>query len=87
MPVVVMEDDFDALVDFAPDADLPDVAIDEDQPALMQFTSGTTGRPKAAVLSHRSLVGFVQIVIFLGAAQGAQVGASTSGADARHQSM
>ena len=80
MPVVVMEDDFDALVDFAPDADLPDVAIDEDQPALMQFTSGTTGRPKAAVLSHRSLVGFVQIVIFLGAAQGAQVGASTSGA-------
>ncbi len=80
MPVVVMEDDFDALADFASDADLPDVDIDEDQPALMQFTSGTTGRPRAAVLSHRSLVGFVQIVVFLGAAQGAQVGASTSGA-------
>jgi len=79
MPVVVMEEDFDALVDFAPDAGLPDVAIDEDQPALMQFTSGTTGRPKAAVLSHRSLVGFVQIVTFLGAAQAAQVGGSTSG--------
>ncbi len=80
MPVVVMEDEFDALGNFAPDVDLPDVAIDEDQPALMQFTSGTTGRPKAAVLSHRSLVGFVQIVTFLGAAQAAQVGASTSGA-------
>ena len=80
MPVVVMEDEFDALANFAPDVELPDVAIDEDQPALMQFTSGTTGRPKAAVLSHRSLVGFVQIVTFLGAAQAAQVGASTSGA-------
>ena len=79
MPVVVVEDDFDALTGFAPDAALPDVPIDEDQPALMQFTSGTTGRPKAAVLSHRSLVGFVQIVTFLGAAQAAQVGGSTSG--------
>ena len=79
MPVVVVEDDFDAFTGFAPDAPLPDVAIDEDQPALMQFTSGTTGRPKAAVLSHRSLVGFVQIVTFLGAAQAAQVGGSTSG--------
>ena len=78
MPVVVIEDDFDALVDFSPDAPLPDVAIDEDQPALLQFTSGTTGRPKAAVLSHRSIVAFVQVVTFLGAAQAAAVGSSTS---------
>lgn len=79
MPVVVVEDGFSAMVDFDPGATLPDVAIDEDQPALLQFTSGTTGRPKAAVLSHRSIVAFVQVVAFLGAAQAAAVGSSSTG--------
>jgi len=79
MPVVVIEEDFVDLESFAPDAPLPSVAIDEDQPALLQFTSGTTGRPKAAVLSHRSLVGFVQVVSFLGAAQAASVGLPSTG--------
>ena len=79
MAVVVIEDDFADLIDFAPDAPLPDVPIDEDQPALLQFTSGTTGRPKAAVMSHRSVVAFVQVVAFLGAAQAAPVGTTTPG--------
>lgn len=80
MPVVVMEEDFIDLVNFAPEADLPDETINEDQAALLQFTSGTTGRPKAAMISHRSILAFVQIVTFLGAAQAATVGVSSSGA-------
>ncbi|GAB2851259.1 class I adenylate-forming enzyme family protein [Actinocorallia aurea] len=32
---------------------------DEDDPALLIFTSGTTGRPKAVAHGHRGVVGFV----------------------------
>ena len=61
--VLSFEEDWPALVGHAPEAALPDTPIDEDDPALILFTSGTTGRSKGALISHRGLVGFVQVLL------------------------
>ncbi|HKJ25636.1 MAG TPA: class I adenylate-forming enzyme family protein [Myxococcota bacterium] len=66
IPVVVIEDDFEKLASYDLGADLPDVPIDEDDPACILYTSGTTGRPKGAVNTHRNIVAVNRIQVWHG---------------------
>lgn len=65
-PLLVVERDFEGLTDDRAAA-LPDFPIGEDDPFILIFTSGTTGRPKAAVLSHRAVIGYLMEQSFIGA--------------------
>jgi acyl-CoA synthetase (AMP-forming)/AMP-acid ligase II len=80
-PLLLVERDFAGLADDT-NAVLPDPPIAEDDPFILIFTSGTTGRPKAAVLSHRSVISYLMEQSFIGARGVAMAGMTSAPAGA-----
>ena len=76
VPTMIAERDFVGLFDDTT-ATLPDLPIAEDDPFVLIFTSGTTGRPKAAVLSHRSVISYLMEQSFIAARGMAMAGITT----------
>ena len=57
---IVAIDDLAGVASAALGAPLPDVPRDQDDPAVIMYTSGTTGRPKGAVHSQRNLLAVIE---------------------------
>ncbi|MFC4602257.1 class I adenylate-forming enzyme family protein [Rhodococcus kronopolitis] len=54
--VLTMEEDLPRLFTEFAGAELPNTEVAEDDPAAILYTSGTSGRPKGAVHSHRNVL-------------------------------
>jgi long-chain acyl-CoA synthetase len=62
---------FDDLLGPDDDPGIPAGAIDEDDILAILYTSGTTGRPKGATITHRQTIANLQNIVCLGLAQAA----------------
>ncbi|NLD75077.1 MAG: acyl--CoA ligase, partial [Acidimicrobiales bacterium] len=76
---------FDELT-IEPHHDFSTVEIAEDDPAVIFYTSGTTGRPKGAISTHRSMVANLQNTIYNSVAQSMQ-GTTMISADTQNVSL
>jgi long-chain acyl-CoA synthetase len=67
VPLLIVEDDFEALLASYPGADLPTQPIAESDPAIILYTSGTTGRAKGVVHTHGNVTNMLMVSFFHGA--------------------
>ncbi|MFE3322529.1 class I adenylate-forming enzyme family protein [Nocardia sp. NPDC059195] len=56
LPVLTMDEDLPALIAEFGGGEIPSTPVAEDDPAVILYTSGTSGRPKGVVHSQRNMV-------------------------------
>ena len=67
VPMLLVEEGFDALLASHPGAELPTQPIAESDPAIILYTSGTTGRAKGVVHTHGNVTNMLMVSFFHGA--------------------
>ncbi len=67
VPMLIVEDAFETLLAAYPDAELPAQSIAESDPAIILYTSGTTGRAKGVVHTHGNVTNMLMVSFFHGA--------------------
>ena len=67
VPMVVIEDELEALLGRYSVAELPTQPIAESDPAIILYTSGTTGRAKGVVHTHANVTNMIMVSFFHGA--------------------
>ena len=67
VPMLIAEDGFDTLLAAHPAAELPTQPIAESDPAIILYTSGTTGRAKGVVHTHGNVTNMLMVSFFHGA--------------------